>query len=326
MNRNETRWVNDYSHFMEEYVEATDAEHHGIPRQRWGIRNGPPYPLNQETHDRVVRGEGVSASGAKYKRGRDLQRERAKKHGGVVYDDEWKYGSMLLNQFDQDWEDVQVRYRSDGSPVYVTAARVIKDFLNDTGSLPAEYDRGYTGLDYAWLHTINPDYGQTGTTNNCTKCTAAVELLKRGIQVCAGGQVYPASSQAFTYWFKNAEQVHSGYDDTFDTIKNFGNYSSGALDGRYPGGGGYAVHYEYKDNTLTIRDGQCDKKFDSFESACDFYGFDKSKQFGITRLDNCEPDWDAMDEDSVIKPYSNMTNGVETKVRNARTGRIVDRW
>ena len=28
--------------------------HHGIKGQRKGIQNGPPYPLNRETHNRVV--------------------------------------------------------------------------------------------------------------------------------------------------------------------------------------------------------------------------------------------------------------------------------
>ena len=43
MNQNETRWVNDYSHFMEEYVEATDAEHHGTKGQKRGVRRFQNY-------------------------------------------------------------------------------------------------------------------------------------------------------------------------------------------------------------------------------------------------------------------------------------------
>lgn len=29
--------------------------HHGIPNQKWGERNGPPYPLSREEHNQVVR-------------------------------------------------------------------------------------------------------------------------------------------------------------------------------------------------------------------------------------------------------------------------------
>ena len=28
--------------------------HHGIPGQKWGDRNGPPYPLDKEEHKEVV--------------------------------------------------------------------------------------------------------------------------------------------------------------------------------------------------------------------------------------------------------------------------------
>ena len=31
-------------------------QHHGILGQKWGEKNGPPYPLDSSTHDRVVRG------------------------------------------------------------------------------------------------------------------------------------------------------------------------------------------------------------------------------------------------------------------------------
>lgn len=30
--------------------------HHGINGQHWGVRNGPPYPLNKATHNRVTKG------------------------------------------------------------------------------------------------------------------------------------------------------------------------------------------------------------------------------------------------------------------------------
>lgn len=36
--------------------------HHGIKGQQWGRRNGPPYPLNPQTHASVVRSAGVGGS------------------------------------------------------------------------------------------------------------------------------------------------------------------------------------------------------------------------------------------------------------------------
>ena len=37
-----------------------DLEHHGIINQKWGERHGPPYPLKEETHNRVVSGRADS--------------------------------------------------------------------------------------------------------------------------------------------------------------------------------------------------------------------------------------------------------------------------
>lgn len=49
--------------------------HHGIKGQRWGVRNGPPYPLNAQTHAAVVRGSGGRIGSAE----RVEEERRAKK-------------------------------------------------------------------------------------------------------------------------------------------------------------------------------------------------------------------------------------------------------
>lgn len=38
-------WRFNYSHYL---------CHNGIKGMKWGVRNGPPYPLDRETHDKVV--------------------------------------------------------------------------------------------------------------------------------------------------------------------------------------------------------------------------------------------------------------------------------
>lgn len=35
--------------------EDTYLAHHGILGQKWGVQNGPPYPLDQQTHNKVIK-------------------------------------------------------------------------------------------------------------------------------------------------------------------------------------------------------------------------------------------------------------------------------
>lgn len=48
---------------------SDELYHHGIKGQRWGVRNGPPYPLNAQTHASVVRSAGRGGRSGK-KRGK----------------------------------------------------------------------------------------------------------------------------------------------------------------------------------------------------------------------------------------------------------------
>lgn len=63
-----------YKYYKPDYV-----EHHGIIGQKWGDRNGPPYPLSGSEHSAVVKSANKKSSGS----GRKLtwrQRRKAKKN------------------------------------------------------------------------------------------------------------------------------------------------------------------------------------------------------------------------------------------------------
>lgn len=47
---------NDFRYYSNELY------HHGIPKQKWGVKHGPPYPLDQEVHNRIVKGTGSKSS------------------------------------------------------------------------------------------------------------------------------------------------------------------------------------------------------------------------------------------------------------------------
>lgn len=46
------KWVNTY------LSRKRVLQHHGIKGQKWGVKNGPPYPLEKDKHDSIV-GKGI---------------------------------------------------------------------------------------------------------------------------------------------------------------------------------------------------------------------------------------------------------------------------
>lgn len=57
-------------------VYPNELYHHGIKNQQWGVQNGPPYPLDRSTHNKVVKSERKAAK-AEYKNARQDVRNSA---------------------------------------------------------------------------------------------------------------------------------------------------------------------------------------------------------------------------------------------------------
>lgn len=67
---------------MAEYYGNNDyrdyLEHHGIPKMKWGVKNGPPYPLSKEAHGRVTSGRSNFSNAKSVTKSR-LSKEQAEK-------------------------------------------------------------------------------------------------------------------------------------------------------------------------------------------------------------------------------------------------------
>ena len=236
-----------------------------------------------------------------------------------------QYISGLTNGHDFDWQEVSW---SDYSDEYVPVARQVKIGLSKFENQDEFEKKAHEGYDFydTDIEKCNPGYGDPGTIQNCAKCAATLELRLRGIDVSAGRQTYPSSSDAQAYWFKDAKRVDYSYDTAEECLKSYGKNTSGTLSIRYPGNaGGHAVHW--KNNSkgeFQITDGQNGNVFENLDDLMDAYGGDKSATIGTFRLDNCEPDYEHMASDSVVRevPYV----GVNSKVYNRIDNRLVDTW
>lgn len=152
---------------------------------------------------------------------------------------------------------------------------------------------------------INPDWGKPGTTNNCAKCAASVELTKRGYGVMAGRSEQGAIRGWQSYWFDGAHSDPYSYDDAIERLDEMCSSPgiSGTIAGYYPNNaGGHAMHFTSLGNGICrIEDGQSNKTYMGLEDAVESLGFDKGRAIDICRLDDCKPNFKHMAEDSVVR-------------------------
>lgn len=304
--------------------------HHGILGQKWGVRRF------QDENGRLT-----AAGRERYKNARiDRKIEQYVKSGKARVDNlksyevgelttmvtaaGEKYVSGLIHGHDFDWQEVGI-YDDVGTK---NEAEILKDNPNafryvDGDPIYATHENyQYSAYD---MKRCNPNYGQPGTTQNCAKCSATLELRLRGdYDISAGRQTYPSSVDAEAYWFKGAKRVDYDYNSAEECLRSYGPKTSGTLGYAYPNGaGGHAVHWTNDAyGNFQIQDGQNGKVFGSLDEMMNYYGGDKTAGISTFRLDNCEPDWDALASDSVISRRYNKFS----KVRNKWSGRVVDTW
>ena len=272
--------------FYNDYI-----SHHGILNQKWGVKNGPPYPLDPIKKAKVY-GKKDEIKGIL-----NPKQVKTKK----FHDDEVSIAWNEKNNV----EEVEKRFYNDGTSDFFNPASIIKSFETDKGINPYDfkfYDR--ESFDYA-AKNVNPGYGQRGTTNNCTRVAATMELRNKGYDVVAARSHVGASAFEYETWFNGAKtKGYSSSESMRRDLLKYGEGASGALNGYFgkglgSGSGGHALHWEIKDRKVRIQDGQNGTIYDTFDEAWNHYGFNKGACFA-TRLDNCTPNWDAMIEDSVF--------------------------
>ena len=233
-----------------------------------------------------------------------------------------EYVSGLINPHDFDWRE---RTFADGRE-YSPAELIQKSYGNPDVENPYEYtdeksvaEHGVGRISDYDMKWCNYGFGMEGTTQNCSKCSANLELRMRGYDVGSGRQTYPSSVDSHSLWFKDAQRVDYEYDVAESALTSYGPMTSGSLSFRYSGNrGGHAVHWTVDSNgAFEIQDGQNGRRFGSLSEMMDTYGGDTSGGICTFRLDNCEPNFDAMSQDSVIRGRY---------LRNNNTGSSAATW
>lgn len=203
--------------------------HHGIKGQKWGVKNGPPYPLGSAAHNKVVKK-------AKTDKGRSPAKKKepvfgaskpgsasvpsklpdsAYDHSRSDYDAYFKTLSKRLTMAIATG-DIPYLVRFLATDAAKTAISSIKEKKAAKRSEEAELDTK-TGLkkkSKEWsaerdLKAVNPGFMNlnSNTKNNCMLCTATYDLRRRGYEVTANKASYGYGYSDVQRWYPKAKNV-----------------------------------------------------------------------------------------------------------------------
>ena len=297
---------------------SNELAHHGILGQKWGKRNGPPYPLDVQDHSASEKKAGWRKSLTrpdkeeynKTKKSSSGETKPKEKHG--LTDKQKKMiaiGAAAAVTALAAYGTYRLAKSGKLDPLIEKGKKLTEDILGRVGSLksvsgldsdPAQKALGgFKSLGHKEtireaVTKVNPSGAQT----NCRACSIASVLRMRGMDVEALGSVQGGSlREAIEESFKNAK-VAEMYSPSKERITNYilkrcGEGSSGVMSARYNRRGRafeHAVSWVVKDGIVSFFDGQ------SGDADCSFYLNDLSNDGSaeIARLDNLELNLDGI--------------------------------
>lgn len=210
------------------------------------------------------------------------------------------------------------------SPVTFRQERFRQEFLDDPDNV---FDNVCSSVN---------NYGEEqGTTNNCTKCSSAMILAKKGYEFNAG-RANRGYGEAFEQWFDNTDKhIYDNLSEATESIAQSNNGDYGVIDMRNQNGGGHVFNWDHKsDGSFGVYDGQTGDvyKGDTIEDCMNQYledspWFDRNDRVVTRNMTNAEPKWGNMGEDSVVRINDDGLNALtQQKELNANWNNGWGRW
>ncbi len=277
--------------------------HHGIKGQKWGVRHGPPYPLTAQAKAKAYPKN--SKSGSRYGGDGDGKSSTAKKIAVTVAT---AYVATIATAVIKQSIDSKVYKKKWKDHREDNAKKLEKDRKNEqidpkTGLYLKKKDLGIDDD----LKKVNQSY-EDGEPfkSNCTMCTAAMEMRRRGYDVAACGLVDSnrggLPTDTFTNWFKPPTK-HTEYNLSTDLgpdqrskmykkVAAQGDGARGEILVTWSElGGGHSMFYQVEKGNMVVYDGQNGKKYKGKEIDTIL---DSCCTAEIRRLDKLTPNMDAM--------------------------------
>ena len=275
-------------------------KHHGILGQKWGKRNGPPYPLKSSAHSSSEKKAGWRKSLSKdnsIAQSKKIQKPKVSSRSDVA-----GIGA----------EAAALLFEAGLTVAYVVAVNhhfnkkmeqdINENVRNNNTDIKKKIKGKHTeAQDQA---AINPDFnlGKLENSMNCTMCTTAYELRRRGYDVEANVTTKGRRTKDTMSWFNLSKaDVHSS--NSYDAIKkellaqpegSRGNFMSGVgpFDSRH------SMVWERKGNDVVIRDCQSNTVYDSIDTS--IVNKRSRQKYEFYRSDNAEINWETV-KDAVVE-------------------------
>ena len=234
--------------------------HHGIKGQKWGQRNGPPYPLNPSDKSTAEKkAEGGSGSGnskvdafiKKYQNRQagmidpvtatylTIAAAYVAVYAALVIKNNMDYKKDLKEHMDSDVGDIQKRIKGKHTPEQDAA----------------EINKGYS----------DPD--NLGARMNCTLCSTAYDLRRRGYDVKARETKRGRRPEDVARFYNISKKDIPEYDNYDSFVEALRSEPDGARGLTFTGYGFFDSHHsvawEKQNGRIIIRDTQCNENFNS---------------------------------------------------------------
>ena len=292
--------------------------HHGIKGQKWGVKNGPPYPLGSDkstgkalkTNSKSQKTKGKNKSSSSLNNfAKKMERENGIiiPVGLIAYVSVYALaglglaGGALANK---------ISYKHNKKKI--SKLREKEEIDPKTGL----HLKNKEMSEKEDLKAVNPERknldNTEGSGKNCTFCTTAYDLRRRGYDVHAGTTIQGYTNSQIASWYKKGKFTDikqtpetlvdrkTAMNYVKDTIiKHSGEGSRGNITVGWQGTfSGHSMIYEVKDGKLILMDGQNNQIYKNSD-----YIFDRVSPNSVSfmRTDNLTPDYEKLKKLGVIK-------------------------
>lgn len=228
-------------------VPVSYLAHHGIKGQKWGVRNGPPYPLQ------------------------DTQKSVAEKRDDVL-------GSSMLVAMAASLA-ISVAFSAASSAESKVAAHIrthkddkLRDLNTNVDSQTGLRLKTVDATEKQDLARVNPAYehgmfADRSTNNNCAYCSTAYFMRRKGYDVRANLNATGVDERTLlSFWKDGKFKVADGFKPgpttakaTIDLLNKQPDGSYGYINLQWTTGIGHSMIYEKVGEKIVIRDAQSNK-------------------------------------------------------------------